>query len=95
MERSRANRVSCRYLIGIWAADHPIVRRFQSTLAGELLARFKHHEMLRFSWQMIGGEGTVLLEGMDFGEVGSDGRLQRIVGFFGSFPAIKLNPSAA
>lgn len=47
-----------------------------------------HHQLLRFRWQMIGGEGTVLLEGIDFGEVASDGRLRRIVGFFGSFPQL-------
>lgn len=47
-----------------------------------------HHRMLRFRWQMIGPDGTVTLEGMDFGEVGDDGRLQRIVGFFGPFPPL-------
>jgi hypothetical protein len=29
---------------------------------------------------------TALVEGMDFGELGDDGRLKRIVGFFGPFP---------
>jgi hypothetical protein len=45
-----------------------------------------HHGMLRFRWQMVGADGAVLLEGMDFGDVGGDGRLQRIAGFFGPFP---------
>jgi hypothetical protein len=36
--------------------------------------------------RMLGPEGTVALEGMDFGELGDDGRLKRIVGFFGPFP---------
>jgi hypothetical protein len=38
-------------------------------------------------WQMPGPGATVTLEGMDFGELGDDGRLKRIVGFFGPFPA--------
>jgi hypothetical protein len=34
------------------------------------------------------GERRALLEGMDFGELGDDGRLKRIVGFFGPFPSV-------
>jgi hypothetical protein len=30
----------------------------------------------------------VALEGMDFGELATDGRISRIVGFFGPFPAL-------
>jgi hypothetical protein len=32
---------------------------------------------------MVSPEGSRVLEGLDFGEVGSDGRLIRITGFFG------------
>jgi SnoaL-like domain len=46
-----------------------------------------HHQVIRFKWQMIGPDGAITLEGMDFGELAADGRLQRIVGFFGPFPA--------
>jgi len=42
-----------------------------------------HHGMLRFTWKFIGGDGKTVNEGIDFGVVGNDGKLQKIVGFFG------------
>jgi hypothetical protein len=42
-----------------------------------------HHEKLRFTWRMLLADGKVLLEGIDFGELSTDGKLHRIVGFFG------------
>ena len=48
----------------------------------------QHHEMLRFSWVLIGPQKELLLEGMDFVELAGDGRLKRINGFFGPFPPI-------
>ena len=39
----------------------------------------------RFAWVMRNGTEDVL-EGMDLGEFASDGRISRIVGFFGPFP---------
>ena len=48
----------------------------------------QHHAMIRFSWRVVGPEGQTLREGTDFGEVGEDGRLQRIVGFFGPLPVL-------
>jgi SnoaL-like domain len=48
----------------------------------------EHDGLLRFSWRMLGPDGVVLLDGMDFGELDGDGRLKRIVGFFGPFPAV-------
>ena len=41
--------------------------------------------VFRFAWVMRNGTETVL-EGMDFGELAPDGRIARIVGFFGPFP---------
>jgi hypothetical protein len=41
---------------------------------------------LRFAWQMLDADGLVTLEGIDFGELAPDGRLKRIVGFFGPLP---------
>jgi hypothetical protein len=48
----------------------------------------EHDGMLRFAWRMVGPDGAVLLDGMDFGELAVDGRLKLIVGFFGPFPAV-------
>ena len=42
-----------------------------------------HHAVARFAWKMVLADGTSLPEGIDFAEVGSDGKLVRIVGFFG------------
>ena len=36
-------------------------------------------------------DGSAVLEGMDYGHLADDGRLQQIVGFFGPFPT--LDPS--
>lgn len=44
----------------------------------------EHHGQLRFTWARVNSEGQRVAEGIDFGEVGSDGRLTRITGFFGS-----------
>jgi SnoaL-like domain len=42
-----------------------------------------HHEKLRFTWRMLLADGKVFVEGIDFGELSTDGKLHRIVGFFG------------
>jgi hypothetical protein len=36
---------------------------------------------------MYAADGSVALEGMDFGEVDGQGALRRIVGFFGPLPS--------
>ena len=46
-----------------------------------------HHEVIRFTWRMVLADGKVLVEGIDFGELAADGKLQRIVGFFGPVAA--------
>jgi len=47
----------------------------------------EHHGRLRFTWVMRAADGSTVVEGIDFGELGPDGRLSRIVGFFGPVPA--------
>lgn len=46
-----------------------------------------HHDHFRFVWELIAPDGTVALTGLDVGELGPAGRLQRITGFFGPVPA--------
>jgi hypothetical protein len=41
-----------------------------------------HHDMVRFTWRMVLADGQTLAEGIDFGELSSEGKLHRIVGFF-------------
>ena len=46
-----------------------------------------HHEHVRFAWQLVGPDGQVALTGLDVADVAGDGRLARVVGFFGDVPA--------
>jgi len=48
----------------------------------------EHDGHLRFGWVMHGPDGSAVLEGMDYGRLAEDGRLQQIVGFFGPFPTL-------
>lgn len=48
----------------------------------------RHHGKIRFTWHMRLADGTIAIEGVDFGEIGPDGRLTKIIGFFGSAPAL-------
>ena len=47
-----------------------------------------HHNKLRFAWKFASGDGSMTIEGIDFGELAEDGRLQKIVGFWGQPPAL-------
>lgn len=49
----------------------------------------EHHGKIRFRWHIVTGDGRVVSEGMDYGELAEDGRIQRIVGFFGPFPEVQ------
>lgn len=42
-----------------------------------------HHGVARFAWKKVLADGTSLPDGIDFAEIGDDGKLTRIVGFFG------------
>jgi SnoaL-like domain len=45
-----------------------------------------HHGFLRFAWNLVAPDGSVALTGLDVGAIAEDGRLSRIVGFFGDLP---------
>jgi hypothetical protein len=45
-----------------------------------------HHDQLRFAWELAAPDGAVTVAGIDVGALVSDGRLQRITGFFGELP---------
>lgn len=65
------------------------IDRLQRQLPG---ARFRcgaaqaHHGFFRFGWVMLGADGGERLRGTDFGELDAEGRIRRIVGFFGPPP---------
>jgi len=41
-----------------------------------------HHDCLRFTWELVGPDGSVIVAGIDIAIVGSDGRLESVTGFF-------------
>jgi len=47
----------------------------------------RHHDKIRFTWHMRSANGAIAIKGIDFGEIGADGRLTKIIGFFGPVPA--------
>ena len=46
-----------------------------------------HHNFARYEWAMVAPDGTAVLSGLDVVEVGDDGTLRRVVGFFGPLAA--------
>jgi hypothetical protein len=46
-----------------------------------------HNGLVCFSWHVVGPADDILRAGVDFGELDPDGRLRRVVGFFGEPPA--------
>jgi hypothetical protein len=47
-----------------------------------------HHNVVRFLWRLVRADGTCGDTSIDFGEIGADGRLVKIVGFFGPPPPL-------
>lgn len=43
-----------------------------------------HHDLARFAWHVVLADGATLPEGLDLAELTPDGRIRRVVGFFGS-----------
>jgi hypothetical protein len=47
----------------------------------------QHHNQVRFAWSFIGADGKTAVEGIDVGELAPDGKIVRIIGFWGAPPA--------
>ncbi len=45
-----------------------------------------HHDTLRYGWELVEPDGTVVAVGLDVGQVADDGRLRRVNGFLGPLP---------
>lgn len=69
-------------------ADH--IGGFREQMAGHAIRMTSgvedHHGWFRFAWQLVGADGGSVMDGFDVGELDGDGRIRRIVGFFGPFP---------
>jgi hypothetical protein len=42
-----------------------------------------HHNVARFAWQLVLADGAIAVEGVDFAEFSTMGKISRIIGFFG------------
>lgn len=82
-----------RHVVGRDALSQTIAG-FQQRRPGERIVLTSgvdhHHGMVRFAWTWYAADGSTIMEGVDFGELASDGRLRRIVGFFGPIPERSL-----
>jgi hypothetical protein len=47
----------------------------------------QHHNQVRFAWRFITADGKTAIEGIDAGELAPDGKIARIIGFWGAPPA--------
>jgi len=87
---------------GIYSDPEPTVARGRMALSVEIESFLRkypgshfrcsapqiHHQAMRFAWVLLRADGTQWTQGMDFGELAADGRIRRIVGFFGPLPAV-------
>ena len=48
----------------------------------------EHHGFVRYEWELVAPDGTVAVGGTDVVQLSADGRLARIVGFFGPVPPL-------
>jgi hypothetical protein len=49
----------------------------------------RHHDVVRFGWELVAPDGAVVVAAVDVGIVAPDGRLARVAGFFGDPPALE------
>lgn len=55
--------------------------RFQRTTAVD-----EHHGFVRYGWKLVNDAGVAAAEGIDILELDADGRIGKVVGFFGAQP---------
>jgi SnoaL-like domain len=48
-----------------------------------------HHGAMRVTWVLFRSDGSERLRGTDFSELTADGRIRRVVGFFGPPPEVR------
>ena len=67
------------------------ILKFQQGYPGAKIVRTsrvdEHHSKIQFTWRLILPDGSVAIEGRDFGELDASGRIGHIVGFFDLQPA--------
>lgn len=68
---------------GIAAMAEAVQQQFPGHRFRRASAVDAHHDHVRFAWELLDPDGAVALTGTDFGELDAEGRLRRVVGFFG------------
>jgi hypothetical protein len=72
------------------AGVHGLADALQGQFPGHTFRRASaidvHHAHVRYGWELVGPDGAVVLTGMDVASLAPDGRLERVVGFFGDLP---------
>jgi SnoaL-like domain len=72
------------------AAISEMVAAVHSKFPGHVFRRTSgidaHNGQVRFGWELAAPDGAITVAGLDVGELGADGRLTRITGFFGALP---------
>jgi hypothetical protein len=53
-----------------------------------------HHGIARYGWELVAGDGSVTLIGMDVAVVDDAGMLTRVAGFFGDIPVLGVIDAA-
>lgn len=73
-----------------YAALSEMVAAVQARFPGHRFRRISgidaHHDQLRFAWQLVAPDDSVVVAGVDIGALDPDGRLRCIAGFFGDLP---------
>src|SRR6516164_7942781 len=73
------------------AALSDMVAAIQAGFPGHRFRRVSgidnHHGELRFAWELVARDGSIVVAGIDVGGLAADGRLKRVTGFFGQLPA--------
>lgn len=65
--------------LGAGVVEHYPGHTFRRTTAIDI-----HHTYGRYGWVLVAGDGTVAAAGEDVAELDADGRLNAVVGFFGT-----------
>lgn len=88
---------------GVYSDPNPTLATGRAALSDSIAAlqrrypggRFRcsapqtHHGAMRTTWIFRNPDGSEIAHGMDFSELAADGRIRRVVGFFGDAPVVK------
>ncbi len=54
-----------------------------------------HHDVVRYGWRIYRGDDSILAEGVDTAIIGPDGRIARVLMFYGPLPPATTQKSEA